>query len=89
MHDYISHFGIVDGSLGCAPPRFFRARIVGEHADNVQLIKIGEFQGLRVFNAATENEMQFCIAQKTILGSYPWQLQKRPDQRPLQRVQPC
>ncbi len=89
MDDYISHFRIIHCPLRRAAPRFFCARIVREHADNVQLIKVGELQGLRVFNAATENEMQFCITQKTILGSYPWQLPTPPDRPPLQRVPPC
>ena len=80
MHDYISHFSIVDCSLGCAPPRLFRARIVGEHADNVQLIKIGEFK-VCGFQRGTETRCNLYRSK-----DYPWFLSlaasDAPDRRP-------
>ena len=89
VHDDILHFGIINCSLGGAPPCLLGTRIVREHADYIQIFEVSKFQCLWVFNAATKNQMQFRIVQKTSLNSFPWPLRLRLDQQPLTQEQPC
>lgn len=56
---HIFHLSIINRALRRAAPRFFCARHVGIDADNVDIVEIGKFEAPRIFNPATENEMQF------------------------------
>ncbi len=63
MHDDVFHFGVINGPLRRATPRFFGAGVIREHADDIELVEVSELQCLRVFNASTKDKMQFRITQ--------------------------
>ena len=59
MDHHIFHFGIIDGALRSPAPGFFSRGHIGINADHVDIVEVGKFKALRIFDAATENKMQF------------------------------
>ena len=60
-HDEL-HLGIVDGPLRRSTPSLFRARIVREHADDLDRLEVGEFKRLRIGDSAAEDEVELAQA---------------------------
>jgi N-methylhydantoinase B/oxoprolinase/acetone carboxylase alpha subunit len=58
MDDDIFHRRIVDGALGIGTPGGLGGGIIGEDADHVELVGFDEIKGLRIADAAAEDEMK-------------------------------
>ena len=58
MHDEVSHFGIVDGTLRLRLPGRIGARIVRIDTDDVESVEVAELQAGYAVQLAAENQME-------------------------------
>ena len=58
MHDHIAHLRIIDRALSRAAPSCFSARIIGQHAHDIDRIQVLKFQLLRVSNPPAHDKVQ-------------------------------
>ena len=62
VDDDIFHFSIIDGPLSGRAPRLFSADIIGKDANDIDLVKIGEFQRHGILDPSAHHKMQFAHA---------------------------
>ena len=58
MHDEVSHFGVVDGTLSFRFPGSIGAGVVRIDTDDVELVEIAELHARHAFQLATEDKME-------------------------------
>ena len=58
MHDEVSHFGVVDGTLRFRFPRSIGAGVVRIDTDDVEPVEVAKLHARYAFQLTTEDEME-------------------------------
>ncbi len=51
MHDEIAHMGVINGLLGLGLPGRLCALIIGVDTDDIEVLKVAEFERVKLFNS--------------------------------------
>jgi hypothetical protein len=71
MHDEVSHFGVVDGTLRFRFPGSIGAGVVRIDTDDVEPVEVAKLHARYAFQLTTEDEMEQLLCWQNVGGSSP------------------